>query len=686
MLTVTQQQHQQFGNYRLLRLLDSGGFADVYLAEHIYLKTLSAVKVLQMQLFDEEQQQRFLEEAQTIARLKHPRVIQVVDFGVENAVPFLVMTYAPNGNMRQRYPTGSRLPLNLVVHYIKQAAEALHYAHNQRLIHRDMKPENLLLDANNNLLLSDFGIAIVARSSHSQSLQDIVGTAIYMAPEQIRGYPRPASDQYALAVLAYEWICGVPPFEGNTYIETAKLHLIAPVPHPTMKEPMLPGSVEAVLLRALAKDYHQRFESVQDFANALERAYRLNIMPQPAPRISREEQEERETARPQTERVRENGRVSRRLIVTTLGSLGVLSAAGGFLGWKLLSNQPQEQYPAVWQQTPVPVTDNTLGQTKLIYERLENTNINEFAIDTLAWSHDGTHILSAGSTEFSSNIAHVGLMTTWNPSNGVTFLANNTYTGPEYHRGQGAAWSPDGKRIAATTSYTIDHASFVTENTFFTGVHVLDALTNKRLQFWPVSCYALAWSPDGQTLALAGTDKTLQLMLVNASSGEILLSYYVDSLYVPGAILAWSPDSRYIASYGKEIRIWEAATAQSISQYKSKGSPASDLALAWSPDGKHLASSWGSEVHISTTLTGKQVLAYKGHVKNVRAIAWSPDGSKLATGGEEATVQIWNAKDGKLLYTYRQHTASILALTWSPDGKSIASGSGDGVIRVWTVK
>ncbi len=196
MRTITE---QQLGNYRLLHLLDSGGFADIYLAEDIYLKRLLAVKVLHMYLFAQEEQQRFLNEARILARLNHQHIIQVKDFGIENGTPFLVMSYAPQGNVRKLHPEGSRVPRETAIRYVKQVAGALQYAHDQHLIHRDLKPENLLLDANGELLLSDFGIAIVARSSHSQSVQDVVGTVTYMPPEQLKGHPRPASDQYALA-------------------------------------------------------------------------------------------------------------------------------------------------------------------------------------------------------------------------------------------------------------------------------------------------------------------------------------------------------------------------------------------------------------------------------------------------------------------------------------------------------
>ena len=131
---------------------------------------------------------------------------------------------------RQLHPEGTHVPLASVLGYVNQLASALQYAHDCQLIHRDIKPENVLLDEHDELLLSDFGIAIIARSSRSQSLQEVVGTVTYMAPEQIQGRPRPASDQYALAALAYEWLSGAPPFEGESAIDIASKHLYAPLP------------------------------------------------------------------------------------------------------------------------------------------------------------------------------------------------------------------------------------------------------------------------------------------------------------------------------------------------------------------------------------------------------------------------------------------------------------------------
>jgi serine/threonine protein kinase len=243
---------QQLGNYRFIHLLGQGGFADVYLAEHIHLGTQAAVKVLSMRLTNENVD-LFRTEARTVAQLVHPYIVRVLDFGVENNVPYLVMDYAPGGSLRTRHRKGARLPLSTVVDYVKQVSEALQYAHDRKFIHRDIKPENILVGQRNALLVSDFGIALVAQSSRYQGTQDMAGTISYMAPEQIQGKPRPASDQYALGIAVYEWLSGERPFHG-TFNEMAIQHATVPPPPLREKIPMVPPAVEQVVMTDLAEE------------------------------------------------------------------------------------------------------------------------------------------------------------------------------------------------------------------------------------------------------------------------------------------------------------------------------------------------------------------------------------------------------------------------------------------------
>jgi serine/threonine protein kinase len=270
---------QQLGNYRLTRLLGRGGFAEVYLGEHLRLGTQAAIKILYTHIEDDAVEE-FLNETRTVAHLFHPHSVRIFDFDVQEGTPFLVMDYAPNGTLRQHYPKGKPLPLATTVDYVKQVAGALQYAHDEKLIHRDIKPENMLLGRHNELLLSDFGIALVAQSSRLQSRQEVVGTALYMAPEQLRGKPRLASDQYSLGVVVYEWLSGNRPFYGS-FSEIASQHMFVPPQPLCEKVPELPRAVEEVVHTALAKEPQQRFASIKAFATALEQACQL-VPPRPA--------------------------------------------------------------------------------------------------------------------------------------------------------------------------------------------------------------------------------------------------------------------------------------------------------------------------------------------------------------------------------------------------------------------
>jgi serine/threonine protein kinase len=259
---------QQFGNYRLVRQLGEGGFAEVYLGEHLHLTGRQvAIKLLHAR---GESFQDFRGEAQTIANLKHPNIVEVLDFGIEpdTGTPYLVMSYASQGTLRDRYPRGTRLSLDEIVRLLRPIAQALVYAHQQGLVHRDIKPENILIGENNTLLLSDFGIAVASQSVRSVHVEG-GGTPAYMAPEQLQGKARAASDQYALAIIAYEWLCGSTPFNGPTHLNFMMQHTTLPPPPLCEQVPGLSRESEAVVLRALSKDYHQRFSNVVDFIDTL---------------------------------------------------------------------------------------------------------------------------------------------------------------------------------------------------------------------------------------------------------------------------------------------------------------------------------------------------------------------------------------------------------------------------------
>jgi serine/threonine protein kinase/DNA polymerase III delta prime subunit len=268
---------QYFGNYQLVKWLGQGGCAQVYLGKHRYLNSYAALKVLNARIHPSDEHQ-FLDEAQRLVDLRHANIVHLLDFCIEDGTAALIMDYAPKGSLRQQYPEGTQMPLTTVVDYVAQIVTALQYAHNHNVIHRDVKPANILLDTDNRLLLSDFGLSLFTPPSQELSTQNPAGTPRYMAPEQLRGKPCFASDQYALAVMIYEWLCGQPPFRGNVW-EIWQQHLYTAPPPLGSTCPELPPMLERVVRRALAKEPQDRFVSIQAFGWALARASQTSVTP-----------------------------------------------------------------------------------------------------------------------------------------------------------------------------------------------------------------------------------------------------------------------------------------------------------------------------------------------------------------------------------------------------------------------
>ena len=279
----------QLGDYRLIRSLGRGGFAEVYLGEHIHHSgEFAAVKVL-TSLDNMQNAARFQEEIAILRSLHHQYIVRILDSGVQQGVPFLVMEYMPNGSL-ERLPKPFAFATTL--YYVQAIASALQYAHNHvpQVIHCDVKPGNILLGNHGEVKLTDFNVALRDYHTHSPSLDYIIGTYTYMAPEQFRGHPTRRSDQYALAAVVYEWLCGRPPFDGRTYEQLSHQHQFeAPVPLYRIyrKDTAILRSLSNVVMRALEKDEHQRYSDVGEFAAALEREMdkQMDIRTEAAPLV-----------------------------------------------------------------------------------------------------------------------------------------------------------------------------------------------------------------------------------------------------------------------------------------------------------------------------------------------------------------------------------------------------------------
>lgn len=673
---MTDRVGQQLGNYRLTRLLGRGGFAEVYLGEHIYLKSLAAVKMLYARL-TEEDLRHFLQEAQIIVKLQHSHIVRIIDFGIEGGgpggeggLPFLVMEFAPNGTLRQRHPSGVALPLTTILTYVRQIASALQYAHDQKLIHRDVKPENLFLDWNNAVLLGDFGTALVAPTVSIQNTGETAGTVAYMAPEQLHGKPRYASDQYALGVIVYEWLCGDRPFHGS-FFEVASQHVLVPPPPLREKVPGIPPGLEEVVLTAMAKEPQRRFANVRAFANALEQAamgnQNLATLQAPAPSLPSSLSERTPSSPPV---------IFERSTNTPPSISPIHFAAQAPL--KAETRKMAEQAPAagpaivastVEQSVQTPAPTHPLKQNRRGVSR-RTLLIGLGAVGTAA--------------VFGGGIVWWEFLR--KPAIGTTL-----HTFPAHADGiTGVAWSPpDGKQIVTSS--------------FDSTVKVWDVATEKLVYLYhgyaaSVAVKCVAWAPSGSLVCSGGDDKKVQVW--DTATGMTIATFTGHPNFIDAG--AWSPDGQRIASAdeGGHIYVWYANNGQEIIQYK--GHTTQVWSLEWSPDGSRIASG-DSQGHVDIwdPSSGSTIRTYLGHVVTptdpadrrqslVRSVAWSPDGQRIVSAGYDYTVQVWDAHTGNQLYVYKGHTAHdpnvlpyVDSARWSPDGSRIASSGGDRTVQVW---
>lgn len=264
---------KQFGSYELKELLGRGGMAAVYLGYQASIDRSVAVKVLPAELLaDPHFLTRFLNEARTLARLTHPSILPLYDFGEAHGMPYIVMPLMTKGTLADRLQAGS-LALDETVRIITAVAQALDFANKQGILHRDIKPNNILFDQHDNPYLADFGIAKATESSTSLTGTGIIGTPDYMSPEQARGDPLDhRSDLYSLGVVAYQCLTGHQLFRATTPMGVIFKH-VSEAPRPLRDlHPDLPEAVDRAVLKALSKTPADRYSSASDFARALSRA------------------------------------------------------------------------------------------------------------------------------------------------------------------------------------------------------------------------------------------------------------------------------------------------------------------------------------------------------------------------------------------------------------------------------
>lgn len=672
---------QQINHYRLVHLQERTAFTEIYSAEQDETATPASFKRLRVKLSTGERA-LFLAAAQAFLAFTHPHIIRVIEVGEAAAegAPFLylVLEQVADQTLRQLHPPGTSLPLTTILAYVKPLAEALYYGHQRNFVHGDVKPGNIFTNKQEQIILSDFSAGLLSRLTNT-----ITGTLAYVAPEQLSEQPLPASDQYALGIMVYEWLTGEPPFTGSAG-EISHHHLVTPPPALRTKIPALPPEIEKVVLTALAKEPEKRFTTIQEFAYALEKALAgareehvlvhtnplhmpaesaaaritsrlavpsmdrsieilttqlLPAVPGVTPRAADREED------PPPARTRA-GTIARRTLLVGLPALAV--AAGGFAFWYFN------------QKTPTPRTTQPTA-LRHVYRG------HAGRVTALAWSPDSVYLASGGDDH---------TVQIWHADTGQVAYMYRASSGSV----PAVTWAPDSQRLAsAGIGPTAKGSGPAQDKT----VQVWYALTGQ-----PISLYKghtggitdVAWDPQGERIASSSIDYSIQIW--DAATGQHSLTQSTPPWYTWS--LAWSPDATWLATGGTDtnLRVWGTTTGNPLTVYH--GHTSSIEAVAWSPDGSKLAT--GSSDHtVRVWKMGNpaSLLVYRGHTNYVNAVVWSEDGQYIASGGSDKTVQVWQATTGKIAYTYRGHAASVTTLCWSPDGKLVASGSEDGTVQVW---
>ncbi|GCE15970.1 WD40 repeat domain-containing serine/threonine protein kinase [Tengunoibacter tsumagoiensis] len=677
---------QQLGHYILKNLLGSGGFADVYLAEHIHLHTLVAIKVLHTHLANEDIE-AFRREAQTVAALSHPHIVRIFDFGVEAGTPYLVMDYAYNGSLRQRFPKGQAVPIGEIVPVLLQVASALHYAHGQRVIHRDIKPENMMLNAKNEVILGDFGIAIVTQTSSKASTQNIAGTVAYMAPEQIQAHPVPASDQYSLGVVVYEWLCGQRPFEGS-YTEIAIKHSVSPPPPLRNLMPSIPDAVEQVVMTALHKDPQQRFPTVLDFAQAFAQAVFTHPQQQPtmvkpgygylSPPVA---QQPFYSQPPMKQAAQFYGQPPMKQATQFYGQPPV-NQATQFYNPSPVKQVTQSTYlqasvPEGYPHNSVPVTAPKVSRRKLI---VGISSIAVVGVGLTAFSVLSNAQILPGDNTNTHSTTTLKNLTGSSSAVGQTVgqggeQAEQTYTGQTDWIWL-VAWSPDGKYVASGSHDGTCHIWQAAD-----GKRVLSVVSNLEPHQSDAYPWSIVWSKhDPKQVAIGFADGSIQIL--DVTNGQRLLSRDKDVTPVP--LMSWSPDGKQMAvsSTDNTIVIYDLPNWNPRVTFREH----TDFikAISWSPDGRYIASGGDdTKIRVWDPQTAETKMVLSGQSQEVTALSWRNDSQRLVSSAQDYIVRIWDIQTVRTLVTHEYTGGAPMGnVAWSPDGKWVAAYPGNASVDI----
>ena len=690
---------QTIDRYHVVEKLGEGGMAAVYKAFDTRLERHVALKII-LHGYQASGQflKRFEREARALARLSHPNIVKVHDYGEHNGTPYLVMEYLPGGTLKEKL--GTPLDPAAAARLLVPLGRALGYAHSQKVVHRDVKPANVLITASGEPMLSDFGIARIMEADETQGLTGTgvgIGTPEYMAPEQGMGEAVDhRADIYALGVMFYEMVTGRRPYQADTPMAVMLKKIREPLPNPRRFVPQLSQEVEGVILKALAKDPANRFQDMDSFAAALAALETSTAA--------------RHVTPPQEVGVQPAGRrpakgsLSAGLwiglgLAAVVVLVGVLLAASDVFS-ALFGEEPGASAPLAVEPTLTPPLVEPPNTPPAAAVEL-STTATPFTTPTP--QIPPVPALQPGQPITPDNIDRLVLLRRW----GKGTLEN-------------VAYSPDGTQLAVASSrgvFLYDPATLDETGVIETGFAVAEAVfsadgallavsedSGYSLQIWDANSGALvrtmakaegvrgfvgqlAFSPDGRLVAAALSD---QVAIWSAETGELSFLLEGFQMFIRG--VAFSPDGRILATGdygGNRVILWDTDDGSQIDIIETEDRVSG---LVFSPDGAILAVSSFGDVNLwdlgsRTQLANLDATNFDSRmlIDGAETLTFSPDGAFLATGTDHNLVRLWNVENGALLRTLEGHDAIVNSLAFSPGGERLVSASADKTMRLWQV-